>query len=409
MTETKVRVQLPPKLLPVFSGDYRYRGAYGGRGGGKTRPFALMSAVRGVMFASAGVSGVILCGREFQNSLEESSMEEVKAAIRAEPWLDALYDIGERYIRTKCRRVSFVFAGLRHNLASIKSKARILIAWIDEAEPVSESAWRTLTPTVREHGSEIWVTWNPESEESATHRRFRVNPPKDGIFVELNWRDNPWFPAVLEAERQRDLEINPDTYDHIWEGAFYSVTNAQVFANKYRVAEFEPQPNWDGPYQGGDFGFSVDPTAAVRLWIYREALYVEHEAFKTRLELDDTPDYVAGNIPDWHRYVSRWDSARPESISYLRRHGMPRAEAVTKWPGSVEDGVSYLRSFREIVVHPRCTGIARELRLYSYKIDKQSGDPLPIILDANNHGIDAMRYALGPMIRAKGQPRVRAL
>lgn len=361
------------------------------------------------MFAAAGISGVILCGREYQNSLDESSMEEVKAAIASEPWLAAAYDVGERYIRTKCRRVSYVFAGLRHSLASIKSKARILIAWVDEAEGVSESAWRTLIPTVREHGSEIWLTWNPENEESATNRRFRVNPPNDAIIVEINWRDNPWFPETLEQERQWDEANNPDTYEHVWEGGFFTVTNAQVFAGKYRIAEFGPSHHWDGPYQGGDFGFSVDPTFAVRCWINRDKLFIEHEATKTRLELDDTADFVAGHIPDWERYVSRWDSARPESISYLKRHDMPRAEPVTKWPGSVEDGVSYMRSFREIVIHPRCTAIAREFRLYSYKIDKQSGDPLPTILDANNHGIDAIRYALGPMIRAKGQPRVRAL
>ncbi|BET96957.1 hypothetical protein TCT1_18780 [Xenorhabdus sp. TCT-1] len=131
---TTARIELPPKLIPVFSGDYRYRGSYGGRGSGKTRTFAKMSAIRGYMFAEAGTEGVILCGREFMNSLSESSMEEVKQAIKSEPWLDGYYEMGENFIRTKNRRVWFVFAGLRHNLDSIKSKARILIEWIDEAE-----------------------------------------------------------------------------------------------------------------------------------------------------------------------------------------------------------------------------------------------------------------------------------
>ncbi len=164
---TTATLELPPKLIPVFTdrpGERtRYRGAYGGRGSAKTRTFALMSAVRAYVCAEANQSGVILCGREYMNSLEDSSMEEVKQAIRSVPWLNAYFDIGEKYIRTKNRRVWYTFAGLRHNLDSIKSKARILLAWVDEAENVSEIAWQKLLPTVREEGSEVWVTWNLSS------------------------------------------------------------------------------------------------------------------------------------------------------------------------------------------------------------------------------------------------------
>ncbi|MCS3504473.1 PBSX family phage terminase large subunit [Achromobacter sp. JUb104] len=148
-----------------------------------------MTAVRAYMFAEAGASGVILCGREFMNSLEDSSMEEVKQAIRSVPWLDAYFEIGEKYVRTKNRRVSYVFAGLRHNVDSIKSKARILIAWVDEAESVSKIAWQKLAPTVRESGSEIWITWNPEKDGSPTDERFRKNPPTGAKIVELNYTD----------------------------------------------------------------------------------------------------------------------------------------------------------------------------------------------------------------------------
>src|SRR5690606_27417891 len=157
-----------------------------------------MTAVRAYMFAEAGVSGVILCGREFMNSLEDSSMEEVKQAIRSVPWLDAYFYIGEKYIRTKNRRVSYVFAGLRHNVDSIKSKAGVVIGWVDETETVGEVAWQKLGPTVRESGSEIWVAWNPEKDGSATDKRYRKSPPPRATIVELNYADNPWFPAELE-------------------------------------------------------------------------------------------------------------------------------------------------------------------------------------------------------------------
>ena len=96
----------------------------------------------------------------------------------------------------------------------------MLLAWIDEAEPVSDTAYDKLIPTVREENSEIWITWNPEASRSATHKRYRLNPPQDSKIVEINWQDNPWFPDVLEKERI-ECQVNfPEKYDHIWEGDF---------------------------------------------------------------------------------------------------------------------------------------------------------------------------------------------
>ena len=156
---TTARIELPPKLIPVFSGEARYRGSHGGRGSGKTRSFALMSAVFGYKWGKSGKKGAILCGREFMNSLNDSSLEEIKSAIASVSWLADYYEVGEKYIRSKDGNIRYVFTGLRHNLDSVKGKSRLLLAWIDEAETVSEAAWRKLLPTVREDGSEVWVTW----------------------------------------------------------------------------------------------------------------------------------------------------------------------------------------------------------------------------------------------------------
>lgn len=236
-------ILLPPKLVPVFAGTAPVRGAYGGRGSAKTRTFAKMAALKAFEFASNGIEGQILCAREHLNSLDESSMEEVKMAIRSEKWLEAQFDIGEKFIRTRDRRVKFTFAGLRYNVDSLKSRARILLAWVDEAERVPEGSWLKLLPTLREEGegwaSELWVTWNPESEESATHKRFREKPPEDARIVEMNWRDNPWFPAVLDKQRLEDLDKRPDTYEHVWEGGFLTFHEGAYFAREMRAAENE--------------------------------------------------------------------------------------------------------------------------------------------------------------------------
>lgn len=414
---TTARIELAPKLIPVFTGRARYRGAHGGRGSSKTRGFALMTAVDGYRLGMAGIEGQILCAREHLNSLDESSMEEVKTAIRSEPWLADYYEIGEKYIRSRDKRIKYTFSGLRHNLDSIKSKARILRAWVDEAESVGEAAWRKLIPTVRDEDSsedawwqsEIWATWNPESEESATHKRFRKNTPEDAKIVELNWRDNPWFPEVLNRERLEDQKNRPDVYDHVWEGGFLTITDAQVFKGKFEVDEFEPDHTFDGPYYGCDFGFAQDPTAFGEAWIKGPVLYIRREAGKVGLELDDTGKFASDRINGIAKHTIRADSARPESISYLRRHGLPNITGVEKWQGSVEDGVEFIKSFDKVVIHPDCPETAREFRLYSYKVDRLSGDILPKIVDANNHYIDQLRYALAPMIRNAGAPRVRGL
>lgn len=400
---SEVKLRLPPKLKPVFLGPARYRGAYGGRGSGKSYSFAKMLAARGFMEPMR-----ILCARELQNSLKDSSMSEIIDAIESEPWLAQHYEYGESYIRGK-NGTEFIFRGLRHNSREIKSMAKIKLCWVEEAEAVSEQSWQTLIPTIREPDSEIWATWNPESQDSATNKRFILDPPDNSKIIKLNWMDNPWFPEVLEQERQSDLRRDPDYYAHIWEGDTITRTDAQVFAGKWRVDDFDPGKGWDGPYFGLDFGFAQDPTAAIKCWTHNDCLYIEAEAGRAKMELDETAAEIATTIPDIAAHTIRADNARPESISYLKRHGLQNIVSVKKWPGSVEDGVQFIKSFREIILHPRCTSTAQEFRLYSYKVDRNSGDIIPTIMDAYNHYIDALRYALAPMIQNKGQPSIRTL
>lgn len=404
---TTAKIQLPPKLIPVFSGGYRrIRGAKGGRGSGKTFSFALMSAIRGYMAAEAGDKRVILCAREWMNSLKDSSMAEIKDAINSVEWLRGYYDIGQEYIRTKNGLVEYIFTGLNRNLDSLKSKANILIAWIDEAEGVTEAAWDKLEPTVRKDGSEIWVTWNPELDGSATDVRFwkqRYMLEDNSMIVEMNYPDNPWFPEQLEKLRQRQMRtLDPNKYAWIWGGAYLQNSESQVFHGCYRIEEFEPDESWDGPYDGLDFGFSQDPTAGVECWIKGSKLWIRREAGRVGLELDDTATFLINIIPSMGENTVRADSARPESISYLSRNGIPRIEGVEKGKGSVEDGVEFIKSFDEVIIHPSCEETAREFRLYSYKTDRNSGDILTQIVDKYNHYIDAIRYALEPIMKSRG-------
>lgn len=348
------QIELPPKLIPVFEGEAEYRGAFGGRGSAKTRSFAKMAAVFAYRKAKEGVSGVVVCGREYMNSLDESSMAEIKAAIESEPWLLKHFDIGEKYIRTLDRRVSFEFVGLRHNLDSIKSKAKILLLWIDEAEPVSDAAYSKAIPTVREEGAEIWVTWNPEREQSATHKRFRLDPPKSSKIVEMNWQDNPWFPKRLNSTRLEDQEKRPDTYGHIWDGEFVTAVEGAYYSPWLTKAK-----------QEGRIGFlAADPLMTIRAW---------WDIGGTGAKADACAIWVGQFIGQEIRILDYYEAVGQElseHVGWLRRNGYGKALCVLPHDGNTNDKVqrvSYASALRqaefEVKVQPNAGAGAANARI----------------------------------------------
>lgn len=348
----------------------------------------------------------ILCTRELQVSIRESMHSELKGAIEAHPWLEAHYDVGRDYIRG-ANGTEFIFRGLRHNISSIKSMAQIDMCIVEEAEDVPSGSWQDLIPTIRAPKSEFWVIFNPKSRDSWVWRNLILERPPRALVEKINYNDNPWFPAELEETRQHDLRVMDNAlYRHIWEGELYEQSDAQVFAGKYRIDEFTPQEDWGGPYFGLDFGFAQDPTAATKSWVHNNTLFIEYDFSQVGLELDDTAPALIKALPGIERHTIRADNARPESISYLRRHGLPNITAVKKGAGSVEDGIEHIRSYDEVVIHPRCRDTATEFSLYSYQVDRHSGDILPKLVDAYNHCIDSLRYGLEPIIRRRTGPLI---
>lgn len=396
---TTAEIKLPPKLIPVFAparGELRYRGAYGGRGSAKSFSFAKMAAVYGYAEPLR-----ILCAREIQDSIKDSFHAEVKNAIASEPWLADAYDVGVDYIKGK-NGTEFLFKGLRHTVNTLKSMAQIDLCIVEEAEDVPEASWLALEPTIRAPKSEIWVIWNPKVDGSPVDSRFVKSAPERSAIVEMNYTDNPWFPMELEELRKRDQRrLDPDTYAHVWEGQYLRNGEAAIFRGKWVVDEFTPTEDWNGPYFGADFGFSVDPSTLIKMWIADSVLYIEYEAHGVGVELDEMPQFYE-SIPESRKHAIRADSARPETISHLSRRGF-LMESVKKWQGSVEDGIEHIRgAYDKVVIHPRCKHTAEEFRLYSYKKDRMTGDVLPIVVDAHNHCIDAIRYGLNPLIQNGG-------
>ena len=392
----ELEIETIEQFTPLFEPEHpqyhaRYKVFYGGRGGRKSWEVA-----RACLLKALQSKTLVVCTREFQNSISDSVLRLLANQIEL-LGLSYFFEIQKTTIIGK-NGSEFIFKGLNGlTVDSIKSLEGADICWVEEGHSVSDHSWRVLIPTIRKPNSEIYITFNPDLPTDPVYVRFIAQSPDNCYVSKVNYLDNPDCPAVLIEEANYLKRVDYEAYAHVWLGEVRYHTEAQVFKGKYRVETFEVDESYNYPLNGADWGFSVDPTVSVRCYIKDRKLYIRNEAYKVGCEIDDTPALFE-KIPGANQYVIRADSARPELVSYMKRAGF-RIESVEKWPGCVEDRIDFIRNFEAIIVHPDCTHTAEEMRLYSYKTDKRTGDVLPVLLDKHNHCIDAIGYALTPLIK----------
>lgn len=385
-------------FLPLFDPNNehykkRYLTWYGGRGGMKSWQVA-----RGLLMRGTREPLTILCTREFQNSISDSvlSVLETQAEIIG---CRGFYKFQEKAVHGE-NGTLFTFKGLKNNIDSIKSFEGADIVWNEEAQRTSKKSIDKLYPTIRKPGAQIINTFNPEKDTDPIYvEHVKNHNPDNSYLCKVNYTDNPWIDPEFVARAMEVRDLDYDEYAHIYLGECWSRSEAQVFNGKWTVDDFEPGDDWDGPYNGLDFGFAQDPTFMVKVWIYQKCLYIEYEMSRAALDIVDTKAAMEV-IPNDPKVVIRADSSRPETISHLKREGL-NVVGVEKWSGSVEDGITVIRSFSKIIIHSRCKNMIQEARLYSHKVDRLTGDILPAIVDKHNHGWDAVRYALAPFIKRK--------
>jgi phage terminase large subunit len=383
------RIRLPSWSKALFRPS-RYKAFYGGRGSGKSH-----SAAVALIIQSLQQPLRILCAREIQKSIKDSVKRLIDDKI-TEYGLSGQFESTDTEIRGANGSL-FLFAGLRSNPDSIKSMEGLDRVWVEEANRVSQRSLDLLIPTLRKEGSELWFGWNPEFATDPVDAMFRMDtPPPDSIVLPVNYWDNPWFPDVLKAELEYDQARDPDKYAHVWLGRYSVRSEARVFRN-WKVEEFATPADAEFRF-GADWGFSVDPTVLVRCFVDGRTLYVDQEAWRVGCEIDHTPE-LFDTIEGSRKWKIVADSARPETVSYMQRKGFRIVPAI-KGPGSLEDGVEFLKSY-DIVVHPRCKHVADELTYYSYKQDPLTDEILPVLEDKQNHTIDALRYALEALRRVR--------
>lgn len=224
-----LRVDVPRKLKPLL-GPRRYKGAYGGRGGAKSHFFAEQIIVQCLVKPTR-----VVCIREVQNSIKDSVKQLLIDKIEKLGLLN-VFDVLESEIRGPSGS-QIVFKGMQsYNAANIKSLEGYDIAWVEEAQTLSQHSLDLLRPTLRKDGSELWFSWNPRFKTDPVDKFFRKSPPEDAVSVLINWRDNPWFPDVLQREMAHDFAVDPDKAEHIWNGA-YGFGQGAILARWVAIAE----------------------------------------------------------------------------------------------------------------------------------------------------------------------------
>lgn len=385
-------IQTPRWALPLLE-PKRYKLVAGGRGSGKSheRGEALIEA----MIMKPSLRAV--CIREIQKSLTHSAKALLEDKIQ-KFGVGHLFDVLKTEIRHKTGGGIIIFQGMQdHTAESIKSLEGFDIAWIEEAQSLSKRSLRLLRPTImRKEGAEIWATWNPNQPEDAIEEFKRmVEAENSATIVHVNYDQNPFLNAAALEEIEADRRRYPEDFDHVYLGHYDTRSELRVFKH-WRVEETAPRYE-DVLYYGADWGFSQDPTVLLRCWIRDDLkeIHFDHQIAQVGVETDKLPEFF-DLVPDSRRHVITADSARPETISYMNRHGF-NVRPSEKGPGSVESGIEWLRGY-DIVVHPRCQLLQKELRLYSYKTDK-AGNILPKLQPGNDHCLDSARYSLEKLIK----------
>jgi phage terminase large subunit len=400
----------------VFSDLYykkaRHKIYWGGRGAAKSWAFA--EALIRLMAAIPGLR--VLCVREYQASIKESSHKILKDTI-SRLGMDAWFIVTNESIKSRSGG-EFIFKGCHNNENGIKSTEAVDILWAEEAHSISAVSWRAIGPTIRKPGSEVWVSFNMGDENDATYQRFVVNERSDSIVHKVNYDSNPYMSKELRQEMEDDKAIDYQLYEHIWLGMPRKISKAIVLSGKYRVEAFSDDlwKKAERVHYGADFGFSQDPSTLIRFFTIEgvnaetgrneRRLYISHEAYGTGVELDELPEFY-DDVPGSRDWPIKGDSSRPETISHLANHGFA-ISAAEKWDGSVKDGIAHLRGFTEIVIHERCKRTAEEAYAWRYKVDKNvvdaQGQPLvlPVLVKGHDHCWDAVRYGLDGYIQRSG-------
>jgi len=389
-----------PKKLRFLFQPSRYKVARGGRGSGKSWGFARALLILGTMRVER-----VLCAREVQKSIQQSVHQLLKDQI-AELGLGAFYEVLATEIRGR-NGTQFFFSGLSDQTAeSLKSFEGVTRCWVEEAQSVSKGSWQILIPTIRAAGSEIWLTYNPQLESDETHQRFTINPPPDCVNVELNYSDNPYFPAVLEAERKHaQASMKPEEYGHVWEGLCKPAVEGAIYFDQMALAD--PRIR-EIPHDGQlkthaiwDLGFNDAMSIILAQRVASEIRVIHYIEGTQRTLADYSADLKALRLDD---QPVNWGGVWLPHDGFATRHQSGKSDSkvmeglgwkVERVPSTdVEAGIKRARELfpRVYFNKTRAGRLVECLKRYRRHVNKATNEPGAPVHDEFSHGADAFRY-----------------
>lgn len=388
-------LEFPEKLQCLFE-PARYKVAHGGRGSAKSWSFA-----RALLALGAQRKLRILCTREVQKSIKDSVHKLLSDQIEA-IGLGWFYQIQNNEIRG-ANGTEFLFAGLAdHTVESIKSYEGVDVVWVEEAHKVSKRSWDILIPTIRKEGSEIWISLNPELETDETYSRFVIDPPANAVVVQINYSDNPWFPAVLEQERLDCLRRDPKGYPQIWDGKCLPAVAGAIYYDEIQAAQEE----------GRIARVPYDPMLKAHVVFdlgWNDAMFVSI-AQRVRSELR-----IIESMEDSHKTLDWWSAElRKKNMNwgtvFLPHDGEHRDFKTAKsakeilealgWTVKitpnlrVEEGIRLTRmAFPQMVFDKdKAARIVQCAKRYRRSVNQQTNEPGAPLHDEWSHGADNLRY-----------------
>lgn len=393
--------QMPEALEFLFQSS-RYKVARGGRGSGKSWGFA-----RALLVQAYQQPLRVLCTREVQKSIKQSVYQLLKDQIEALD-LGAEFEVLSTEIRGR-NGSAFYFAGLSDLTAdSIKSFEGVDRVWVEEGQSISKESWKILIPTIRKEASEIWVTYNPELETDETHRRFVVEPPPDCVSVLMNWADNPWFPPVLEQERQHAKKtMSAHEYNNVWEGECLPAVTGAIYFDEVAMLEREgrirevPHDPLLKTHAIWDLGWNDSMSIILAQRQGSELRVIEYIEDSHRTLADYVADLkqkrYAGQPVNWgtdylpHDGFSKDFKTGKSAEEILKALG----RAVQPIPRmDVEGGIKAARSVfsRLYLSKDKTARLVECLKRYRRQINQTTNEPGAPLHDEYSHGADAFRY-----------------
>ena len=390
-----LNVEFPPALAAVMFQPKRYLFIRGGRGSSKS-----WSVARALIVKAFSKPERILCTREVQNSIKQSVHQLLKDQI-SDLGLNGFFQIFDSEIRG-LNGSRFFFTGLSDQTnTSIKSFEGCTIVWCEEAQTISKRSWRILTPTIRVENSEIWATYNPELDSDETHQMAVISPPPDTVSVEINYHDNPWFPDVLEKERQHaKLVMSIPDYEHIWLGKCLPAVAGAIYFDEVSLAQsrivnvpYDPMLKVHVVFDLGWNDAMAISLVQVQSSELRIIEYIEdsHKTLDTYSAMLKAKNLNYGDLYLPHDGRNKDFKTGKSTEEIMEALGW----SVKITPSmSIEDGIRITRmAFSRIYFDKAKTERLIECaKRYKRSINKQTNEPGAPLHDEFSHGADNLRY-----------------